>query len=175
VDKTAAMEDRIMVSLKRLSFALSLTLALATATALSARADEHEHGGGGGHPAGHGRVGGVGHPGFGHGGFHDFRGRDFAHFSPQERAMWQGGSWHHEWHHGHFGWWWGVGGAFYFYADPIYPYPTDVSDDVSDESAAPMPVYAPGYWYFCSASGVYYPYVQTCAVPWTPVPPTPPQ
>ena len=164
-----------MVSLKQLSFAVSLTLALGAATALSAQADDHDHGGGGGHPAGHPGASGTGRPGFGHGGaLHDFRGRDFAHFSPQERDMWQHGGWHHEWHHGRFGWWWGVGGAFYFYPEAIYPYPVDVSDDVWTPPLAPVPANAPGYWYFCSASGAYYPYVPNCAVPWTLVPPTPP-
>lgn len=182
-----------MVTLKRLSLALSLTLALAAATALSAQnqayaqaPDQHEEHdrGGGGHPAApHGRppgppagLHGPGRPGgmAARGPRHDFRGHDFSHFSPAERAMWSGGRWHHEFHDGRLGWWWDVGGLWYFYPEPIYPYPGYVADFSWEPPVAEVPAYAPGYWYFCSASGAYYPYVQTCAVPWTPVAPAPP-
>jgi hypothetical protein len=178
-----------MVTFKRVSFALSLVLALAVATTLSARADDHHHddhhGGphpgphGGPHPGPHGGLGPHGgHPGFGRAGhFHDFRGHDFAHFSPADRALWLGGGWRHEWHDGRLGWWWGVGGIWYFYPAPIYPYPTYVADTVWMAPVAEAPVapegggYAPGYWYYCQANGAYYPNTPTCPVPWTPVPP----
>ena len=29
---------------------------------------------------------------------------------------------------GRFGWWWDVDGAWYFYEQPVYPYPVDVSE-----------------------------------------------
>jgi hypothetical protein len=170
-----------MLRLKRLAFALSMALALTGAAGLSASAQDHhdhDHGHGGG-PHGHGGPGG--HPGLHGGGFH---GHDFAHFSPGERALWVGGGWHHQWFNGRFGWWWAVGGLWYFYPTPIYPYPDYVADVYYDPSmapgAAPMAPVAPvagappGYWYYCSASSTYYPYVQNCAVPWTPVAPTPP-
>jgi hypothetical protein len=39
----------------------------------------------------------------------------------------------------------------------------------------PMPLYtAPpsdGWWYYCGPAGAYYPYVQSCPVPWQRVPP----
>ncbi|HEX4112233.1 MAG TPA: hypothetical protein VH020_06825 [Stellaceae bacterium] len=161
-----------MVTFKRVSFALSLVLALAAATTLSARADDHHH-----HDDHHGGPHGGPHPGFGRGGhFHDFRGRDFAHFSPADRALWIGGGWHHEWHDGRLGWWWAVGGLWYFYPAPIYPYPSYVADTVWTAPMAagpvgPGPGYAPGYWYYCQANGAYYPNTPTCPVPWTPVAP----
>jgi len=43
---------------------------------------------------------------------------DFRHFTPVERRWWNGGNWRHMWWHGRYGWWWGVGGNFYFYNAP---------------------------------------------------------
>jgi hypothetical protein len=184
-----------MTSLKKLGFALSLTMALAAATAMSAQAEEHH-----GHPGGHGGTHhggtmphghnmGPGHGMQGHGfnrggrgyqhgrgfagrGHYRFQHRDYSHFSAHERAMWRGGRWHHGWHDGRNGWWWDVGGLWYFYAAPIYPYPLVVSDFYW---SAPVmaPAYAPGYWYWCPTYGAYYPTVASCSVPWVPVPPTP--
>jgi hypothetical protein len=116
---------------------------------------------------------------------HDFHGRDFGHFSVEERAAWIGGGWHHDFHNGRFGWWWQVGPVWYFYAAPIYPYPTVVPDV---EIAAPAVVAPPGYppppagfaapppaqaWYYCDNPAGYYPYVQSCGGPWRPVGPPP--
>src|SRR5262245_49346745 len=42
----------------------------------------------------------------------------------------------------------------FFYWWPSYPY-----------VGAP-----PGYWYYCSSAGTYYPYVENCPGPWVPVP-----
>lgn len=170
-----------MLRLKRVAFALSLALALTGAGGMTAWADDHhdhDHHGGPSHGGpGHG---GPGHGGPGwHGGFH---GHDWAHFTPGERALWIGGGWRHQWLNGRFGWWWGVGGLWYFYPEPIYPYPTYVADVVYDPGmvappgappVAPVAGPQPGYWYYCQASGAYYPYVQSCPVPWTPVAPTP--
>jgi hypothetical protein len=36
---------------------------------------------------------------------------------------WRGGHWRHGNHDGRYGWWWVVGGIWYFYPTPIYPYP----------------------------------------------------
>jgi len=97
---------------------------------------------------------------------HQFRGHDFAHFGSRDRAVWVGGHWHHEWHDGRFGWWWFAGGTWYFYDAPVYPYPTVVSEVVYAE-----PVTAPGAptYYWCDNPRGYYPYVQSCAIPWRPV------
>jgi hypothetical protein len=121
----------------------------------------------------HGPVG----PGVvrGPGNFHRFAGRDFAHFSPGDQAMWRGGGWRHEFHDGRWGWWWFVGGAWYFYDQPIYPYPAYVSEVVYEEpveedpSAEPvdpaaMPPPTGNVSYYCPGIG-YYPQVATCPVP----------
>jgi hypothetical protein len=107
--------------------------------------------------------------------FHRFTVRDYAHFSPADQVMWRGGGWHHEFHDGRWGWWWFVGGAWYFYDQPIYPYPAFVSDVVYEEpveevqtvepvdpAAAPPP--AGNVYYYCPGVG-YYPQVPTCSVP----------
>src|ERR1700744_880496 len=52
---------------------------------------------------------------------------DFRHFTPIEHRAWLGGHWHHQWYHGRYGWWWGVGGSLYWYPEPVYPYPAEVS------------------------------------------------
>lgn len=74
---------------------------------------------------------------------------------------WQGGGWQHSSHGGRFGWWWVVGPDWYYYDEPVYPYPD---------------LYTPfgqslGWWYWCDASQEYYPYVTYCAVPWESVMP----
>ena len=174
-----------MVRLKQAVFALAVGMALTGAGGIAALAqDHHDHHDFQDH---HDRRGGPGGGGFAphatvRSGTH-WTHRDVAHFSPAERSAWVGGRWHHEWHNGRFGWWWGVGGAWYFYPAPIYPYPDYVADIYYDPGmvapppeapVAPVAGYQPGYWYYCPPSGAYYPYVQSCPVPWTPVSPTPP-
>jgi hypothetical protein len=120
---------------------------------------------------GHGEHG-FAERGRGFGAGHRFSHHDFAHFSPREQAEWRGGRWNHGFHDGRNGWWWSVGGIWYFYDAPVYPYPLFVADYYWDAQPAVAPAYAPGYWYWCSAAGAYYPYVQSCPVPWMPVAPT---
>jgi len=84
-----------------------------------------------------------------------------------------------------------VGGAYYFYPQPIYPYPDPYQPPVVVVEQQPQvvmvpqaaPVYAPQQaapqaaaqvWYFCDASQTYYPYVASCAGGWRSVPATPP-
>jgi len=180
-------------------------IGLAALIAVPAAAQEH-HGGGGGASHGGASHGAAPHygysrnlrppgvppgphsPGFaGHSTFHpgpgghDFHGRDFHSFGPQERATWQHGHWRHEWHDGRFGWWWWTGGFWYFYPVPIYPYPAYVSDVVvetqPDPDAYPPPsengAPPPSFWYYCDASKGYYPYVTTCPSGWQEVPAKP--
>lgn len=130
-----------------------------------------------------------------HPGFHPharfvFR-HDFRHFTPVEHRWWTGGRWHHMNWHGRFGWWWGVGGAFYWYPAPVYPYPAEVSstyydDDAAnddsdnggdgsyDDNAGPGDQ-GGGYgtWYHCSNPEGYYPYVKSCRNGWEQVPAQP--
>jgi len=99
-----------------------------------------------------------------------FHERDFEH--------WRGGHWAHEYHDGRWGWWWVIPtlGLWYWYAQPVYPYP----DPYVPPVAVYPPVTAPGapppaqYWYYCASAKTYYPYVQSCPEGWRPVPATPP-
>jgi hypothetical protein len=109
--------------------------------------------------------------------FRDFHGRDFAHFSREERAAWIHGGWHHDWHDGRFGWWWAVGPYWYFYPEPVYPYPAYVPpayDVQPPPPPAPAGMPPAQSWYFCDNPSGYYPYVASCSTPWREVPQTPP-
>lgn len=132
------------------------------------------------------RHGGAAPTQFSHG---QFYGHDFAHFTPHDQALWHGGVWHHEERNGRYGWWYVVDGIWYFYDEPIYPYPTFIPDivyipDVVEvapppppevEAPPPAPAAASYYYYFCPDTQTYYPYVTSCASPWQQVAPTPPQ
>ncbi len=106
----------------------------------------------------------------------DFHGRDFAHFTPRERAVWGRGRWVHGWHDGRYAWWWFVGGFWYFYPAPIYPYPTYVPPAIVMQQAPPVPTGLPPaqYWYYCDNPAGYYPYVASCNGAWRQVPVTSP-
>jgi hypothetical protein len=99
--------------------------------------------------------------------FHD---RDFDH--------WRGGHWVHERHDGRLGWWWVIPtlGLWYWYSQPVYPYPNPYTPPVvvvpQTTPGAPPPAQ---YWYYCDASKTYYPYVQSCPGGWRMVPATPGQ
>lgn len=110
-----------------------------------------------------------------HGG--DFHGREFGHFGPGELRAWRGGAWRHEWHDGRFAWWWVVGGGWYFYPEPIWPYPTYVPPAIVLQQPPAVVAGVPPaqYWYFCDNPQGYYPNVATCSVPWRAVPVTSPQ
>ena len=70
--------------------------------------------------------------------------RDFGGHPYRGRLAWDGGRWHHEMHNGRMGWWWDVGGVWYFYPQPIEGPPTYVSDDFVDDVAyADAPGYPP--------------------------------
>ncbi|MBV8976326.1 MAG: hypothetical protein JO261_00825 [Alphaproteobacteria bacterium] len=102
-----------------------------------------------------------------------FHGHDFRNFTLRERSHWERGEWRHVWHNGHLGWWWFADGFWFFYPQPIYPYPLYVGSveyyDYDDEYGTPD-----YYWYWCADPEGYYPYVTECSVPWQAVPPVPP-
>jgi len=108
---------------------------------------------------------------------HEFHERDVHRFRGHDLEVWRGGHWFHEWHNGRFGWWWFAGGIWYWYPEPIYPYPLAVSETLYVEPMAPPPppagAVAPSY-YYCDNPAGYYPYVTTCSVPFRPVPAAPP-
>lgn len=114
-----------------------------------------------GQDQGHGRGqqhGGQNYGGQHHGGQHysgQYRGGDYrggyyhggAYYGGAPH--WRGGHWHHGYHGGSLGWWWIVGPAWYYYPEPVYPYPGPL--------AAPVQ-----YWFYCPSSPIYYPYTPAC-------------
>jgi hypothetical protein len=156
---------------------------VALSLAVPARADEHfdrEH---------HGERHDEHHA------YHDFHGHDFRHFSPFELELWRRGGWVHDWYGGRYGWWWVADGYWYWYPEPVYPYPTYVPPApppvvVVAPGAPPPPPppppavvvqppppppppagqAAPQFWYYCDETRAYYPYVSSCNAPWRQVP-----
>ncbi|MDR3371330.1 hypothetical protein [Rhodoferax sp.] len=116
---------------------------------------------------------------------------DILRFDAHDMRRWRSGRWMHGSHGNRQGWWWVVGGLWYFYPGPIYPYPDPYRPPVLEEPAAPVMVapqtempaeaaapavvkpQAPQYWYYCEPAKAYYPYAQTCPMPWKAVPATP--
>ena len=88
-------------------------------------------------------------------------------FVDQDARVWRRGRWRHSHHDGSFGWWWVVGGLWYYYPQPVYPYP--------DPFVPGTVVYGPAgsgpYWYYCESAGQYYPYVTYCPEGWVAVVP----
>lgn len=94
--------------------------------------------------------------------------RDIHRFHDHDAQRWRGGHWVHGRHGRANGWWWVVGGTWYLYSAPVYPYP----DPYLPPMVAPPPVVAAPqqFWYFCDRPRGYYPYVPVCRVPWRAVP-----
>src|ERR1700720_3236172 len=122
-------------------------VSIVTAFALSAQAQDPPKGpppkGGPGRPGVQ-----AGHPGPGHPGPGPGRGPQNGHFArlPAHNfgghayhgpLAWEGGRWRHEIHNGRGGWWWDVGGAWYFYPQPMEGPPTYVSEDFVDDGIGP--------------------------------------
>lgn len=58
---------------------------------------------------------------------------------------WEGGRWRHENHNGRYGWWWDVGGVWYYYPERVAGPPVYISEDYIEDvpvayEAAPPPV-----------------------------------
>jgi hypothetical protein len=89
-----------------------------------------------------GQPGRAGRPGAQHAALavHNFHGHRF-----HGRAAWDHGHWHHEARNGRMGWWYDVDGAAYYYDQPQYPYPADISDveyiepEVVEQAPPPPP------------------------------------
>jgi hypothetical protein len=74
-------------------------------------------------------------------GAHNFGGHPY-----RGRMAWEGGRWRHEVHNGRNGWWWDVGGVWYFYPQQMDGPPAYVSEDYADDvvyADAPPDAYAP--------------------------------
>jgi hypothetical protein len=70
----------------------------------------------------------------------NFPARNFGGHPYHGRLAWGGGRWRHEMHNGRLGWWWDVGGAWYFYPQQMDGPPTYVSDvEVMDDAYADGP------------------------------------
>jgi hypothetical protein len=99
----------------------------------------------------------------------DWRGRgDIHHFHEHDFDHWREGRWFHGPHEGRDGWWWTVGGLWYFYPAPVYPYPDPYTPPTVVVETAPVPPTGapPSYVYYCATPAGYYPYVPQCAVAW---------
>jgi len=48
-------------------------------------------------------------------------------------VAWEGGRWHHEVHNGRPGWWWDVGGVWYYYPQPMEGPPAYISEDYVED------------------------------------------
>ncbi|MBN2752371.1 MAG: hypothetical protein JXQ84_06650, partial [Rhodospirillaceae bacterium] len=105
-------------------------------------------------------TGAEAHPSGGPGGHDHWRGPGHGPARVLVPDDWGRGHWRHDWHDGRFGWWWVVGGLWYFYPAPIYPHP--------DPYTPPGAVVAPSsqYAYYCANPAGYYPSVAQCLMPW---------
>src|ERR1700722_8412798 len=124
-------------------------VSIVTAFALSAQAQEQPKGppprgepGKPGAQAAHPGPGRPGQPGRGPQDRHFARGglpsRNFGGHPYHGHQAWEGGRWRHEIHNGRDGWWWDVGGAWYFYPQPMEGPPAYVSDlEVMDDAGGP--------------------------------------
>lgn len=75
--------------------------------------------------------------------------RNFGGHPYRGHLAWGAGHWRHESHNGRLGWWWDVGGVWYYYPEQLAGPPTYISEDYVDDAPvayapAPPPVaYAP--------------------------------
>jgi hypothetical protein len=106
---------------------------------------------------------------------------DIWHFGRHDVDIWRGGHWVHGYRGSRLGWWWVVAGVWYFFPQPVYPYPDPyVPPTIVVTPSAPAPAAAPTtsppteYWYYCKSANAYYPYVASCPEGWQKVPSTPP-
>lgn len=74
--------------------------------------------------------------------------RDFGGQAYRGHFAWEGGRWRHESHNGRYGWWWDVGGVWYYYPQRVEGPPVYISEDYVDDvpvayEAPPPAAYAP--------------------------------
>jgi hypothetical protein len=99
----------------------------------------------------------------------DWRDRDIHRFNDHDFERWRGGRWVHGPHGGRQGWWWVIGPTWYFYPQPVYPYPDPYLPPVIAGPppppvavAPPPPPPPPQMYYYCDRPAGYYPYVPAC-------------
>ena len=84
---------------------------------------------------GPGRAGYAGRPGY-YARYPSFARRSYGGRYYRGNLAWDRGVWRHEVHNGRYGWWYDVGGAWYFYDRPYDGPPTFISDvEVLDDPA----------------------------------------
>ncbi|MYM73911.1 hypothetical protein GTP81_08400 [Rugamonas sp. FT107W] len=98
---------------------------------------------------------------------------DIRQFHRDDFSVWQGGRWLHGPHAGRDGWWWIVGLNWYWYPEPVYPFPDPYLPPPAVAIAPAVPGTMPPYWYYCANPPGYYPYVPQCAGTWERVPAAP--
>jgi hypothetical protein len=73
--------------------------------------------------------------------------RDYGGHAYRGHAAWEGGRWRHERRNGRYGWWWDVGGVWYYYPERMAGPPAYISEDYIDDVpvayAPPPAAYAP--------------------------------
>ncbi|MGA7749189.1 MAG: hypothetical protein WCA63_03490 [Gallionella sp.] len=117
-----------------------------------------------------------------------WEGHEIHRFGDRDLHIWRGGHWHNGRHGGRLGWWWIVGGVWYFYPQPVYPYPDPYTPSVTvinqqpavvvPQTNTPVPVQpqqAAQLYYYCDSAKGYYPYVPNCTEGWRAVPAQPSQ
>jgi hypothetical protein len=149
---TCGSGEKMMRAFRRLQIAVPV-ISIVASVALSAQAQEPQHkpppqgqarpGAPAGHPAmapRGGQVGQVRGPQGPHVARGNFPVRNFGGHAYHGRVAWGGGRWRHEMHNGRMGWWWDVGGAWYFYPQQMDGPPAYVSDvEVMDDAYADGP------------------------------------
>ena len=94
---------------------------------------------------------------------------DIRHFHEHDMVVWRSGHWQHGRHAGRLGWWWVVGGVWYFYPAAVRPYQDPYLPPLV-EAPPPGASATQKYWYYCRNPQGYYPYVPSCSAGWEPVP-----
>lgn len=121
-----SLAAQIGSDIPRLLATLLLGLGILSVPAL-AHADDHGRNGGrgNGHDRGY-------HRGFER---HEYRERPHVVYRHINDRNWERGRWMHGMRNGQLGWWWVVGYNWFYYPQPVYPYPIN--------PYAPQVVYAP--------------------------------
>ena len=94
-----------------------------------------------------------------------WEGREIHRFGDRDLHIWQGGHWRHGRHGGRLGWWWIAAGVWYFYPQPVYPYPDPYTPPVMVINQPPAVVVPPPpppvivqpqqtarLWYYCNSA-----------------------
>jgi hypothetical protein len=118
---------------------------------------------------------------YGHGGGRGFSPQwhgNIRTFHTYDFPRWRSGYWYHGYYGGQLAWWWVIGGLWYFYPAPVYPYPNPYVPPVvvvqpSAPASAPSGPPPQQYWYYCESARTYYPYVSSCPEDWRAVPANP--